>query len=84
VARKQLYATHYFEAALELLAIVDGTGAPGEPRTYLITVRRFRFDALPGGLFNIRGRVRRQLVDATRADLERQRASMQQVSTADR
>lgn len=84
VARKQLYATHYFEAALELLAIVDGGGEPGEPRTYLMTVHRFRFDALPGGLFNIRGRVRRQLVDATRADLERQRAAMQRDPSVDR
>jgi hypothetical protein len=84
VARKQLYATHYFEAALELLAIVDGGGGPGEPRTYLMTVRRFRFDALPGGLFNIRGRVRRQLVDATRDDLERQRAALQRDSSSDR
>jgi len=84
VARKQLYATHYFEAALELLAIVDGGGGPGEPRTYLMTVRRFRFDALPGGLFNIRGRVRRQLVDATRDDLERQRDAMQRDPNADR
>ena len=81
VARKQIYASHYFEAALELLAIVDGDGATGEPRTYLLTMRRFRFDALPGGLFNIRGRVRRQLVDATRADLERQRAAVQQTAT---
>lgn len=84
VARKQLYATHYFEAALELLTIVDGGGGPGEPRTYLMTVRRFRFDALPGGLFNIRGRVRRQLVDATRADLDRQRAAMQRDPSAGR
>ena len=84
VARKQLYATHYFEAALEVLAIVDGGGGPGEPRTYLMTVHRFRFDALPGGLFNIRGRVRRQLVDAKRADLERQRAAMQRDPGAER
>jgi len=46
----------------------------------VLTVRRFRFDNLPGGLLNIRGRVRKQLVDATRADLERQRSSMQQAS----
>jgi hypothetical protein len=49
-----------------------------------MTVHRFRFDALPGGLFNIRGRVRRQLVDATRADLERQRAAMQRDPSVDR
>jgi hypothetical protein len=80
IARKQLYASHYFEGAFELLAVVGVGAAAGQPRSYLLTMRRFRFDALPGGLFNIRGRVRRQLVDATRADLERQRASLQQTS----
>jgi hypothetical protein len=32
---------------------------------------------VPGGLFNVRGRVRDKLVDATRADLGRQRAAME-------
>ena len=77
VARKQIYASHYFEGGFELLAIVDGGVVGGEPITYLLSVRRFRFDYLPGGLFNIRGRVRRQLVDATRVDLERERSAMQ-------
>jgi hypothetical protein len=80
IARKQIYANHYFEGAFELLAIVDASAAAGEPGAYVLTVRRFRFDNLPGGLLNIRGRVRKQLVDATRADLERQRSSMQQAS----
>jgi hypothetical protein len=77
VARKQIYASHYFEGALEILAIVDGGGGADEPATYLLTLRRFRFDNLPGGLLNIRGRVRRGLADAARVDLERQRALMQ-------
>jgi hypothetical protein len=81
IARKQIYANHYFEGAFELLAIVDASAAAGEPGAYVLTVRRFRFDNLPGGLLNIRGRVRKQLVDATRADLERQRSSMQQASS---
>ena len=33
---------------------------------------------LPGGLFNVRGRVRSQLVDRTRADLARTRAAIEQ------
>jgi hypothetical protein len=71
VARKQLYATHYFEAALEVLAVVPGADTT---TSYLVTVRRFRFDNLPRGLFNIRGRVRRELANAARADLARERA----------
>ena len=70
VARKQLYATHYFEAALELLAVVPAS----DTTSCLVTVRRFRFDNLPRGLFNIRGRVRRELADAARKDLARERS----------
>jgi len=81
VARKQIYANHYFEGALELLAIVEGGGGPGEPAAYMLTVRRFRFDNLPGGLLNIRGRVRRGLADAARDDLEQQRALMQSAAS---
>lgn len=70
VARKQIYAAHYFEGALELLAVVDSGEAP-YPGTYVVIVRRFRFDNLPGGVQDIRGRVRSRLLEATRSDLER-------------
>lgn len=79
VARKQIYASHYFEGAFELLAIVNAGAPAGAPGAYILSVRRFRFDNLPGGLFNIRGRVRKQMVDQTRADLERQRSSLEAV-----
>ena len=66
IARKQIYASHYFEGELELLALFNA-GAPGAPpATYLITVRRYRFDNLPGGILNVRGRVRSHMVDQTR------------------
>jgi hypothetical protein len=81
LAKKQIYASHYFEGGLELLAFVEasapaGTSAPAA-NVYLIVVRRFRFDYLPVGLFNVRGRVRSQLVEATRADLMRTRAAIE-------
>jgi hypothetical protein len=79
VARKQIYASHYFEGAFELLAIVNAGEPTGAPGAYILSVRRFRFDHLPGGLFNVRGRVRKQMVDQTRADLERQRTSLESV-----
>jgi hypothetical protein len=72
IAKKQIYASHYFEGGFELIAIVDG-GTPKDPATYLITVRRFRFDNLPGGILNIRGRVREQMTAVTSADLVRDR-----------
>ena len=81
VARKQLYASHYLEAALELLAVIDAD-VPGA--AYLVTVRRFRFDHLPGGILNVRGRVRSRLAEATRADLARERAAIERESIAAR
>jgi hypothetical protein len=80
VARKQIYANHYFEGALELLAVVDGAEAT-DPGTYVVIVRRFRFDNLPGGPQNVRGRVRSRLVERTRLDLERHWATMGRAET---
>jgi hypothetical protein len=82
IARKQLYASHYFEGGLELLAVVDVATAGDPPTSYLITVRRFRFDALPGGFLNVRGRVRSQLLEATRLDLMRTRAEIEGTPTS--
>lgn len=86
VAKKQLYASHYFEGGLELLALVDAgvpfSAAGAAPNMYLITVRRFRFDYLPTGFFNIRGRVRSHMVDATRADLARARVAIEKPLTS--
>ena len=82
LAKKQLYASHYFEGGLELLAVHANVGpssseAVSTPNVYLVVVRRFRFDYLPGGLLNVRGRVRRQLLDKTRADLMRTRTAIE-------
>jgi len=80
LAKKQLYANHYLEGALDMLAIVDvGTSAGGSaraPHVYVILMRRFRFDNLPVGFFNVRGRVRSQLIDRTRTDLTRTRTAI--------
>jgi hypothetical protein len=81
VVRKQLYANHYFEGGLETFAVVEAnapTVTPGiAPMIYIITVRRFRFDHLPGGFLNVRGRVRSQVAEATRLTLLRERAAME-------
>jgi hypothetical protein len=74
VASKQIYADHYFEAAFELLTIIDRPRANGPPGAYLVLLRRFRFDNMPsGGLINIRGKVIGKLRDQARLDLERER-----------
>lgn len=74
VAVKQLYANHYFEAAFDLMAIVDRPSSAGTAGVYLVALRRFRFDQLQsGGVLNIRGHVVGKLRDQMRIDLERQK-----------
>jgi hypothetical protein len=76
VAAKQIYADHYFEAAFDLLTVVERPTATGTSGTYLVLLRRFRFDHMPsGGLINIRGKVIGKLRDQARADLEQQRTA---------
>jgi hypothetical protein len=70
VAAKQIYANHYFEAALDLTGVI----ARPEGGSYQLVLRRYRFDNLPsGGLLNIRGRATGALRDQLLADLTRQR-----------
>jgi hypothetical protein len=75
IAAKQIYANHYFEAGLEVLAAADRPAASssGNPTAItVVAVRRYRFDHLPsGGLLNIRGRVANGLKDNVLADLKR-------------
>ena len=74
IAAKQLYANHYFEAALDVTCVVDRQLADGRTGTYLLVLRRYRFDNMPsGGLINIRGRAIGALRDQLLADLQRQR-----------
>jgi len=81
VAVKQIYADHYFEGALELTGAFDAPPTAKGSAMYLITVRRYRFDALPsGGFLNLRGRVRGRLADAVREGLERERRAVEDAS----
>jgi hypothetical protein len=66
-AAKQIYADHYFEAAVDLTSAVERG-----PGIYLVVLRRYRFDNLPGGILNIRGRAIGALRDQLTTDLRRQ------------
>lgn len=70
LAAKQIYANHYFETALDLTAAVDRN-----PGIYLLVLRRYRFDNLPGGILNIRGRAINALRDQLVLDLRRQQTT---------
>lgn len=76
LASKQIYAKHYFEAAFDLMSVIDKTGP--SPGSYLVVVRRYRFDNLPsGGLLNIRSRVLNSLRDRMTDDLNREKARVE-------
>jgi hypothetical protein len=60
IASKQLYCDHYLDGALDLLAVIDRTGAtaPDSAGIYLVLLRRLHFDDLPsGGIINVKGKV---------------------------
>ncbi len=67
---KLLYASHYFEAQLDLSVAADAPAASGRSAMYLVIVRRSKFDDLPsGGFFNIRGKAVKKLRDALKTTL---------------
>lgn len=75
VAVKQLYASHYFETALDLTVCVQATDAPDLHGFYLITVK----GSQQAGLTGLKGSiVRKVAVDRTRSSLERALASIKQ------
>ena len=79
VAAKQIYADHYFEAAFDLTTIVDRP----DTGSYVLVVRRYRFDNLPsGGLLNIRKRAVNALRDQLGADLARTRETAERAVAA--
>ena len=86
IVTKQLYASHYFDAFLDVAALIDRASATVSSSassgagagTYVLLLRRVRFDELPsGGLFNVRGRVIRKLRDGTRDELARTKQMME-------
>ena len=69
VVTKQLYASHYFDAFLDATVLADRAGGGS---SYVLIVRRVRFDRLPsGGLFDIRGRIARRMRTGLRDELEK-------------
>lgn len=75
VAVKQLYASHYFETALDLTVCVRATDAPNLHGFYLITIK----GSQQAGLTGLKGSiVRKVAVDKTRSSLERALASIKE------
>jgi hypothetical protein len=75
VAVKQLYASHYFESALDLTVCVKDTQSPGHNGFYLITLK----GSQQAGLTGLKGGiVRKVAVDKTRSSLERALVSIKQ------
>ncbi len=75
VALKQIYASHYFETALDVTVCVKDLQAPDQPGFYLITMK----GSQQAGLTGLKGSiVRKVAVDKTRSSLERALASIKQ------
>src|SRR5258705_13405269 len=75
IAVKQLYASHYFETALDLTVCVRDQENPERPGFYLITLKgseQAGVTGLKGGI------VRKVAVDRTRSSLERALAAIKQ------
>ena len=75
VAVKQLYASHYFESALDLTVCVKDEEHPDHPGFYLITMK----GSQQAGLTGLKGGiVRKVAVGKTRSSLEKTLASIKQ------
>jgi hypothetical protein len=75
VAVKQLYASHYFESALDLTVCVKDGEHSAHPGFYLITLK----GSQQAGLTGLKGGiVRKVAVDKTRSSLEKALASIKQ------
>jgi hypothetical protein len=75
IAVKQLYASHYFETALDVTVCVLDQGNAKRPGFYLITLK----GSQQAGLTGLKGSiVRKVAVDKTRSSLERALASIKQ------
>ncbi len=75
VAVKQLYASHYFESALDLTVCVKDTQHPDHPGFYLISLKGSQQAGLTGFKGGI---VRKVAVDKTRSSLAKALASIKQ------
>jgi hypothetical protein len=75
VAIKQLYASHYFETALDLTVCVRPTAGSASKGFYLITLKGSQQAGLTGFKGGI---VRKVAVEKTRSSLEKALASMKQ------
>jgi hypothetical protein len=75
IAEKQLYASHYFETALDLTVCVRDQDDPERPGFYLITLK----GSQQAGLTGLKGSiVRKVAVDRTRSSLERSLGAIKQ------
>ena len=82
VAAKQIYANHFFESMLEVLSVTDQDAEHAPGSIYLVLERRIRFDNLPRGVLNIRGKAISGLRDQLRDDLLRERTLSERATAA--
>jgi hypothetical protein len=76
IVQKLLYSDHYMDGGLDFDAVVDRPGTAAG--VWLVSLRRLHFDHLPGGIFNLRGKVIGQFRDRLSQWLGQTRAASEQ------
>ncbi len=76
VAIKQLYASHYFQTALDLSVCAQDSSRPNEKGFYLITIKGSRQAGLTGPKGSI---IRKSAISRTRSSLENALTHIKQV-----
>jgi hypothetical protein len=74
---KQVFADHYLEGALDVLVAATRPDVPKAEGIYLMLLRQYRFDHLPGGVLGIRARVKGRVREHADADMRRLKADYQ-------
>lgn len=82
VVTKQLYANHYFEAALELLSVADRDAGGASGSIWLVSERRYRFDGMPRGFGDARGKAVNGLQQQLHEDLMREKVVSERAAGA--
>jgi hypothetical protein len=83
MSTKLLYSSHYFESQVDFLTVSDAPSEAGRGASYLVVLRRQKFDDLPsGGLFNIRGKAVKKLRESLRNTLASTRIAVATAYTA--
>lgn len=84
IASKQIYASHYFEASLEVAALVMAAEGLDSSGFYLLYLNRSRLDSLrKGGPPGMRNTIRNEMLNRVKLEMQSTKARMEAVHEKD-